>query len=223
MLHEKMIKKIKRTLGYPIVPVELPDSEILEIIQDCASELYEYSSEYKFVTLPVAKSIDLSQFTDLVLVKDVKYATSDTTDSQGLEGLVVGIQGGVYTQDYHNLIQNRMILKAQQRLVTSVTDPLSWRVNGTELYIDYPDGVSAITIMYIKSWDDGILSPYWDKMLTRYSTARVNEVVGRARSKYKSSEGLYEVDASMLDTALEDITQIFEELRASDIMLPSEL
>ena len=87
-----------------------------------------------------------------------------------------------------------------------------------------PSDVSYITVVYTNTWEDeSTMDTYWNQMLTRYATARVNEVVGRARSKYKSSEGLYEVDSTMLDTALEDITKIFEELRSNDLLLPSEL
>ena len=223
-MSDKMVKKIKRNLGFPIVPVELLDAEILEIIEDCKDDLYEYSSDYGFITVPVTTSIDLSTLPS-TRVKDVIIGSSDSTDTgDGISEALLGLQGGVYTADYRNLIQSRMLLKSQQRLVSSVSEPLNWRTAGGFLYLDAPSDVSHITVVYVNTWEDeSTMDTYWNQMLTRYATARVNEVVGRARSKYKSSEGLYEVDASMLDTALEDITKIFEELRSNDLMLPSEL
>lgn len=223
-MFDKMVKKIKRNLGFPIVPVELPDTEILEIIEDCKDDLYEYSSDYGIMTVPVTPSIDLSTLPS-TRIKDVIIGSSDSSDSgDGISEALLGLQGGVYTADYRNLIQSRMLLKSQQRLVASVSKPLSWRVANSFLYLDAPSEIQYVTVVYIKPWEDeATMDSYWNQMLTRYSTARVNEVIGRARSKYKSSEGLYEVDATMLDTALEDITKIFEELRSSDLMLPSEL
>lgn len=224
-MFDKMVKKIKRTLGYPIVPVELSDADILEIITDCMEDLYEYSSDYEVITVPTSKVIDLSALAGLAKVKDVVQADGSIVDSdEGIASVILGMQGGVYTQDYHNLVQSRMILKAQQRLVSSTTKSLSWRVVGTKLYVDSPDEVTSVTITYVKTWDDeSKMDRYWNQMLTRYAGARVNEVIGRARNKYKSSEGLYEVDSSMLDTALEDINKIFEELRTNDVLFPSEL
>ena len=94
-MFDKMVKKIKRTLGFPIVPVELPDTEILEIIEDCKDDLYEYSSDYGFITVPVTASIDLSTLPS-TRVKDVIVGSSDSSDSgDGISEALLGLQGGV--------------------------------------------------------------------------------------------------------------------------------
>lgn len=220
MAFDRMITKIKRTLGYPIVPVELLDDDILAIIQDACEDLYEYSSDYEAKTLPFTTMIDLTTIEDLALVRDVQSASNTSGGSDSLVPYV----GPGYIKGYNDLIDTRMIIKSQQRLANSLTKPLSWRVVGKKLMIDAPTDTSSVTVLYVKKWEDeSELDSYWNSILTKYATAKVHEVVGRARSKYKSSEGLYEVDASMLDSAQETINTILEELRASDILMASEL
>lgn len=219
---DNILRKVKYSLGYPIVDVELKDEHIVQIIQDSMKELNNFSSDVVTQTVSVqGRVIDLTSITDL-------YEVLEVIESSSLKGVanygqaLMGMEGGYsITQTSGSIrpIQRAMIIRSQEKLISTLDPEVCWDRVGNELYLS--KDMTSCTLNYIKKWVNEVdLDNYWESIIIRHASNNVKILIGRARRKYKSSKSLHEIDDTMLDEGTNDQIELMKELREKQLILP---
>lgn len=226
---QDITKRVKRNLGYPIVTIELDDSEIVELIKDSIYDLNTYSSEYAIETLPLNNSsLDLTKYPQIYkIIGTIDSRSSGNIGTQPSNSIFYPNQYSTNPQVYNvtsrtcqgtqygmkEVVNRVMINRAYNKLINSVTEPTpSWRMNGDICY--FSPNISTVTVEYIVRWDPDnlILSDEWTRIITRHATNSLKMVLGTARRKYKSNKALFELDTEILKEGMDDQENLIKEL-----------
>jgi len=202
MTKEGAFEAIQALLGSAFVQVELEKSDVEKFFKVAEMKCAPYISEYRLVTLPVAKSIDLSTYdVGVVLeVMDAAYASagepatgSDPMLSRDVFGMLPIFSG----------VPNASLL-VDQMLINSFRSDYRSRVSKNfrfEKNILYLDASfhGSVTIKYMPNLDfDNLTDPKWKSWIYEYVLALCKIAVGRIRSKIRSTNLPIELDGDTL-------------------------
>lgn len=222
----ELINIIKSRLGAPVVEVELDDNEIGVLVDDAFKEVSRYITETRFVTIPFANCIDISNCPINTVVQIFRTQNpsrvGNFTDIYALSTL------NTANMSTTNLLLSDYLYRTQvNQIKSTITTDLDFTFDkeGQKLYVStfYPNP-SKITLVYIPEFSDvsEVTEQYWINYIKRLSLARVKEAVGRVRSKYELSSSLYKLDGDRLvSEGIAEADAVISELNEnSDICLP---
>lgn len=208
------VRKLKTYLGGSVVDIEIPDSEIENIINDSLDDLSPYIASTSYMTLPYQKVIDLSD-KDVYNVYQV-FRGEPNINSQvnaiqdqfgfGLGGLAnsvlfTGEQTDIYGHQYDMMDQliTQMSIDQVANSMKGIHD-IDFTFKDGKLYIDSTLSMSKVTIEYTKQYSDvtEVDDKFWQDKLINLSKANIKIVLGRIRSKYQIQGQSYTLDGPAL-------------------------
>lgn len=224
MVYAEYMDRIKRSLGWPVLEIELPDKDIEELIKNAFFELKPYIDTPFFKTFTISGStlnLKGENVKAILYVMRGKYNTvsaqmnSDALLFNPLNTLLTqytNINGGYSTQTLMSGYTTNLLY---QQIRNTLNQDLDYHYDpNTEilyLYQQVPTS-SEITLVYNKVLKDikEIQDDYWVNHMLKLSMAYVKLVIGRIRSKYTPVSAPYELDG---DTLVQEAQQELQEIR----------
>lgn len=220
---QEYIDYIGTMLGVDFVEVEIKDG-LEKIVKASLEELKEYLTYNKFVTVPFANRIDLTEYKVRSIIQVYREQQADgisgTAGSTDAFLLAIGMVQGVP----YDLSRYAQLLQVRKLKNTIATD-LDWRWDSPFLYITQNAMASSlITIEYtpIITDVDEIEDEYWVGKLRKLALANAKIVLARTRGKYRLNNALYDNDAAqLLSEGLQEKQDVMKFLEDNhDIILP---
>lgn len=235
---EKVLRRVKGELGYPVVTIEVKDEDIKDIIRDSVEFINEYSNSLNAITVPIdsGNSIDLSQYPEIYkVVKVMEDKTSTSGEGYRSEMMLMGslafgrsVRTGYssgcpygHTVDSSQLI---MLNKAREKFLNSMAREINFSVLGSRVYI--PNRTGTVTLIYIPRLDPESISsndPVIVDYVIRYASATLKKLVGKARKRYTSSKALFEHDTDVYSEGEQEMDKLMEELKGSSLILAESI
>ena len=222
---DSYVNDIKLQLTGGVLELEIPDSTIAQVVNNCLREVQKYIDIPKLVTVPFAKCIDLEGWKHQSIVKVYRtYGYGDNaTGGNSLmndplymqQWMVFSNGGSMYNLD--NYLMNYMSYTTLLQMRNTISTDLSFKEDkeGKKLYINASyDNPKQITIEYIPVYDnvEEIEDDYWTDIIERLAVAQTKIILGRIRSHVKQSNALWTLDG---DTLLQEGNQELSDLRQS--------
>lgn len=221
--------------------LEIPDETIGKYVDFSLQELRRYLDETQTITVPFAKTIDLTGFPVSSVIK--VYRTEGYTGDNS-EGITTSDIDPMYAQQWmafssggtmynlNNFVLNYLAYNTLLQMKSTLSTELNFREilhdrgrdpkNPTDkhlLYINSSyDTPTAITIEYVPAYDsvEQVTSDYWVDILKRLAVAHVKVALGRIRSKYTQNNALWSLDGeTMLQEGNEELKELRETLRVN--------
>jgi hypothetical protein len=195
---KRIVQYIQTQLGYPVVDLELTPENIKSIVEQAFEELIHYMTDYYTVTVPYSQCIDLNEYNidSIELVK-----RSQDSLLTGLTYLTPYMSMNNITGMY-NIDGYANALLAKRNMNTISTDmDFMWDKPNRKLYlVANPNPPGNVTIVFKPEYFsvEDIREQYWDTHLRRLSLGMCKVVLGRIRSKYKSSSAKFQLDGDTL-------------------------
>lgn len=202
MTKEGAYEAIQTLLGSSFVQVELEKPDVEKFFKIAEMKCAPYISEYRLVTLPATKSIDLSTY-DVAVVLEVMEASnagagepavgSDPMLSKDIFGMMP-IFGGVPNS---SLLVDQMLINSFRSDFRSRASK-NYRFEKGVLYLDAAFA-GSVTIKYTPQLDfDNLSDSKWKSWIYEYVLALCKVAVGRIRSKIRSTNLPIELDGDTL-------------------------
>lgn len=224
----KMIKRVKRELGYPLIDIELDDDAIQEIVEDSIEDLNPYAGHYKAQTVNLTNGYaDLTTYEDIFEVVGIISAESDTTiTNDGLSDIAVDCLGYMTNSNspYTKFTDRLLLQAARKKLISSFTEDTNFKVVNDILYVS--PTYSQITIEYRPKWTTDDISSMTNEMytmLSRYVLDKCKITIGRARKKYSSNNAVFNLDVDILEEGQSDLDELLKNLNENQLILPEFL
>lgn len=223
------IDYIKLQVSANLLTLEIPDDTIGKYVDAALVELQRYIDETRIVTVPFAKCIDLKDWKHNAIVKVYRTEgyTGDTTT-----GITTSEVDPLYAQTWmafssggagynlQNYIYNYAAYSTLLQMKNTLSTDMAFREDkyGNKLYINSAyDAPMAVTIEYIPIFEnvEMITSNYWIDILKRLSLAMVKAALGRIRTRFSQSNGLFGQDGETLlnegNTELNELRQFLSD------------
>lgn len=202
---------IRYALGYPVVQVELDDTQFSAAISRALNEIRPYITDTKLITVEENQKIDLTSYNVefVVQVYKIPQSSIDSSDPFSFSGIIINDDITDLTDFFESGLRDRV--------VGSVREDLSYRWVAPYLYLDvgYPYS-SEVTIEFVPKYDtvDKIEESYWDTMLFNFALAFSKETLGRIRGKHTVSNSPSQLDGStLLNESREELIALRQKLR----------
>ena len=234
MTEEEYIDNIKLVLTGGILELEIPDSTISKILKRSLQIIQRYYDSTELITVPFANCIDISnsEISHVAKVFRVEGMTGDTEtgitqsaiDPMYAQTWMAFTNGGTMynLNDYVlNFLSYNTLL--QMRNTTSTDMAFKQDHSAGKLYInpafDSPEYVTIEYIPVLKSVEQ-IKSSYWIEILQKLSIAETKIILGRVRTRFKSSSSLWEQDGdTILEEGLTEEKELLDRLTANDQLI----
>ena len=227
MTMEEYIAEIRLALTGNVLELEIDDKTLAQIVNKSLREVQRYIDSTKVITVPFASCIDLTDFNVSSVsrvyrvngVGDIGYAGGKQIDPFYAQVWFAFSNGG-NMYNLNNFVSNFGAWNTMLQIRNTVTTDLTFREDKQQnkLYINATDKPTLITIEYVPKFlnVEDIKSDYWIDIIVRLSTALTKETLGRIRSRYTSSNSLWQQDGErLLEEAREDLTNLRETLRVN--------
>lgn len=222
---QQYVDEIKMELTGGVLSLEITDTQIAAIVNKALREIQRYIDIPKFITVPYADCIDLTNWKYTAVVKI--YRSDGYTGNSDLEQgsandpmymqqwMIYSGGGSMYNLD--NYLMNYLSFNTLLQMRNTISTDMSFKEDkhDKKLYINCAyDKPSKITIEYIPVYDsvEEIEDDYWTDILERLSLALTKVILGRIRTYAKQSNALWTLDG---DTLLSEGTQELNEIRQS--------
>lgn len=207
---------ILRKLGYPVVRIELTDSQIKDSIQEALDEISPWIVQPEYITVYAHSKIDLSEF-NIAYVISVSNADKNY-NYYSEDGKVTDIFS------YPNgILYDGLELNLVRRSNKNDLEDISWKFirnrtdNKEYLYLDVGTHKSKrVTIEYsakinnLEDLDDDI----YKTLVKKFALAFARETIVSIRGKYKVEGSPIELDASMQNVkSTSELTRLRQELK----------
>lgn len=231
---EQYVEYIKQQLTAGILELEISDEIIGKFVDNALQELQRYIDETRYVTVPFASCIDLTDFPSSAVTHI--YRTQGYTGDGGGEvtpysevdpmyaqSWMVFSNGGSY-YNLNNYVYNYLAYNTLIQMRNTMSTELDFLEdkNTHKLYINAAyDRPIAITIQYIPVFKDvsEITSDYWIDILRRLSLALTKVALGRVRTRFTQSNALWTQDGeTLLQEGNEELKELREILRVNSLM-----
>lgn len=224
------IADLKLQLTGNLLELEIDDKTLEQVFNMALRELQRYINETKLVTVHYSSCIDLSELNCSTVTRIFRAASfnSDTLQEQtGVSSVdpMWAQRWAIYSNGYgmYNMtdwLLNYMSYNTIQQVSSTFRTDLAFTYDkqSEKLYIDMSGDNGDLTIEYIPVFKDvsEIKSDYWQDVLKRLAVALTKQILGRIRSKYKSSNGLWEIDGStILEEGNTELQTLRDELRTN--------
>lgn len=238
MVYADYVTRIKRSLGWPILEIELPDSDIEELVKNAFFELKPYVDTPYFKTFTMTgKTLNLKgeNIKAILYVMRGQYNTvsaqmnSDALLFNPLNTLLTQyttIGGGYSTETLMNGYTTNLLYQQIRNTLNQDLDYTYDHENETLYLYQQVPASGEITLVYNKVLKDikEITDDYWINHMLALSTAYVKLVVGRIRSKYTPTAAPYELDGNtLIQEAQTELTEIRQFLKDNDnVFIPMD-
>ena len=221
------VKNIRLQLGGTVLKLEC-EEQLPEIVEMSFMEMRNSITDIDSLTLPFAPVIDVSKYNIAV----VHYIMRGTSSSMGLSQLqdamylYVNQSNWALQSDYVDRVANAMLIQQNKSMLSTDLDFNYDKLNN-KLYI-YAQQLrpKTITLAYTREYlvVEDIYEPFWQNLLLRLSLAHTKEILGRIRSKFKTSTSTWDLDG---DTLLSEAQSELSDIRAfldanNDILFPMD-
>lgn len=220
---QQYIDDIKIMLTGGVLELELPDSTIAKVVNKSLKEVQKYIDTSKFVTVPYARCIDLSDWRhdSIIKVYRAKGYEGDLDESNSLindpmymqQWMIYSNGGSMYNLNNYlmNFLSYNTLLQMRNTISTDMT--FIEDKNANKLYINCAYDVPRyVTIEYVPVYDnvEEVNDDYWIDIIERLALAQTKVILGRIRSHVKQSNALWTLDG---DTLLQEGNQELTDLR----------
>lgn len=195
---KKIVKYIENQLGGQVLDLELTPLNIKDIVEQAFEEIKHYMTDLYTVTVPFANCIDLSKY------------NIDSVESvmRGQDSILTGMPFQMPAMDLMNVTgmfnienyANAILVKRNLNILSTDMD-FVWDKPNRKLYISAnPNIPNRVTINFKPEYYsvEDIREDYWETQLRKLSLGMCKVVLGRIRSKYKSSSSKFELDGDTL-------------------------
>lgn len=195
---KKIVKYIENQLGGQVLDLELTPLNIKDIVEQAFEEIKHYMTDLYTVTVPFANCIDLSKY------------NIDSVESvmRGQDSILTGMPFQMPAMDLMNVTgmfnienyANAILVKRNLNILSTDMD-FVWDKPNQKLYISAnPNIPNRVTINFKPEYYsvEDIREDYWETQLRKLSLGMCKVVLGRIRSKYKSSSSKFELDGDTL-------------------------
>ncbi len=217
--------------------MELSDSQLGKVVDRALLEVQKYIDSTKLMTVPFARCINLegTPVSSILRVYRAEGLNGSAAESGGQTTVMdpmyvqtwMAFTNGGTMYNLNDYLLNYLSYSTLMQMRNTTSTDMAWKQDHTEnkLYInDGFDAPKAVTIEYVPKYSDvnEIVSDYWIDILLRLSVALTKQILGRIRTRYKSSSNLWEQDGeTLLSEATEELKDLREKLRVnSQIILP---
>ena len=233
---KEYVNNIKLEITGGILTLEIPDSTLEQIVNRALQEVQRFIDSTELMTVPYASCIDISntRISSVSRVFRTEGFTGDTTlggsqsvmDPMYAQTWMAFTNGGTMynLNDYLlNYLSYSTIL--QLRNTTSTDMSFKQDHQAGKLYINCSYNTPEyVTIEYVPKFAsvEDVKSDYWIDVIQRLSIAQTKIILGRIRSRFKSSSSLWEQDGdTILAEGKDEINALRETLRTnSQIIYP---
>ena len=236
MTEQEYIENIKLELTGGILALEIPDETLSKILKRTLQEVQRFIDSTEFVTVPYASCIDISnsKISSVSRVFRVQGYTGDTE-----LGMTTTVMDPMYVQtwmaftnggtmyNFNDYVLNYAAYNTLLQMRNTTSTDLAFKQDhqAGKLYINTAfDKPVAITIEYVPVFNsvEDVKSDYWIDIIQRLAIAQTKVILGRIRTKYKSSSTLWTLDGeTLLAEGQEELKDIREKLRVnSQIIYP---
>lgn len=224
------IADLKLQLTGNLLELEIDDKTLEQVFNMALRELQRYINETKLVTVHYSSCIDLSELNCSTVTRIFRAASFNSGTLQEQTGVssadpMWAQRWAIYSNGYgmYNMtdwLLNYMSYNTIQQVSSTFRTDLAFTYDkqSEKLYVDMSSDNGDLTIEYIPVFKDvsEIKSDYWQDMLKRLAVALTKQILGRIRSKYKSSNGLWEIDGStILEEGNTELQTLRDELRTN--------
>ena len=225
---EELEERIKAKLGFPVVEVELEQTQIDAAIDEALEDIDGYINETMLISRKVPRKgrIDLSDepvdFVTQVYKTPSKEDTefilipySNIENYQMLNRRNVGI-------DFRSRVFRHYLNK---QVLNTIKDPVSFRWEEPYLYLEqgFPK-VNKATIEFVPYMTEVNHLPKgkWWKMVRRLALAKAKYMLGRIRGKYDAQNSPFDMDGDdLIQEGKEEEEEILEKLEQdADVFYP---
>ena len=195
---KKIVLYIENQLGAQVLDLELTPEQIKQIVEQAFEELIHYMTDTYTVTVPFSQCIDLSKY-NIDSVESVMRAQDSIVTGVPFEIPAMNLMNitGMYNiEDY----TNALLIKRNLNILSTDMD-FVWDKPNRKLFLAAnPNQPNKVTINFKPEYYsvEDIREQYWDTQLRKLSLAMCKVVLGRIRSKYKSSSSKFELDGDQL-------------------------
>ena len=207
---KKIVLYIESQLGGQVLELELKPSDIKLIVEQAFEELVHYMTDTYTVTLPYAQCIDLKKY-NVDNVESVMRGSDSVLTGVPFQMPAMDLMNvtGMYNlQDYTNAI----LIKRNLNILATDMD-FHWDKPNHKLYVyANPNIPSFVTINFKPEYYsvEDIREQHWETQLRKLALGMTKVVLGRIRSKYKSSSAKFQLDG---DTLLAEGNTEIQEVR----------
>lgn len=229
-----LISDIKMELGWPLVDIELSNSNMELVLSKTMRDLQPYILFTHYKTLDLKPIIELPE--DVAYVLDIYRgapkgspitAPNMLNDNEILFGAtahnsMLWDTGALSGGGGNDGMTSYYLMKLYYNSIRGNTASIDFTQNGNLLYVDKAMGGDKVTIEYVPVITDPtqLTDSYWYKKLYDLFLANCKIVIGRARSKYRIQAAKYELDGTgILQEGLEEKEKIITELETSALHL----
>lgn len=195
---KKIVMYIEDQLGGQILDIELTPEQIKRIVQQAFDEIKHYMTDLYTVTVPYAACIDLKKYN----IDSIESIT------RGQDSILTGVPFQMPAMDLMNVTgvynlenyTNAILIKRNLNILATDMD-FVWDKPNKKLYVAAnPNIPSTITINFKPEYFsvEDIREDYWEIQLRKLALGMCKVVLGRIRSKYKSSSSKFELDGDTL-------------------------
>jgi len=221
------VKWIRLQLGGTVLKLEC-EEQLPEIVEMAFNELRNYITDIDLMTLPFHPMIDLTGKN----VGTVHYIMRGTSNSMGLNQmqdamyLYINQTNWALQSDYVQRIANAMLIQQNKSMISTDLD-FNYDKRKNRLYIyAQAQRPTTVTLAYSRELEkvEDIFEPFWQNILRRLALGLTKEILGRIRSRYRSSSATYELDGDVLlseaQSELADIRNFLD--TNADILFPMD-
>lgn len=201
MTLQEYVDDIKLILTGGVLRLEISDEAIGKLVLKSFQEVQRYIDETRFVQVPFASCIDLTDFkhSSITNVYRTSGIGADTTADQSALSDPLYFQmwasygyGGTYNLNQYVL--NYASFNTIQQMKASQSTDLKFTEDkqGNKLYINVSmNKPEEIVIEYVPKFEDvdEIKSDYWIDILKRMSLAQVKSTLGYIRTRFTEHSG----------------------------------
>lgn len=231
---EQYIEYIKLQLTAGVLELEISDEVVGKFVDNALQEVQRYIDEPRYVTVPYASCIDLTDF-PCSAVTNIYRTEGYTGDGGGevtpfsevdpmyAQSWMVFSNGGSY-YNLNNYVYNYLAYNTLIQMRNTMSTELDFfeDKNGHKLYINAAyDRPVSITIQYIPIFKDvsEITSDYWIDILKRLALASTKIALGRVRTRFTQSNALWTQDGeTLLQEGTEELKELRETLRVNSLL-----
>ncbi len=195
---KKIVKYIENQLGGQVLDLELTPLNIKDIVEQAFEEIKHYMTDLYTVTVPFANCIDLSKYNidsvESVMRSQDSILTGMPFQMPAMD--LMNVTGMFNIENYANAI----LVKRNLNILSTDMD-FVWDKPNQKLYISAnPNIPNRVTINFKPEYYsvEDIREDYWETQLRKLSLGMCKVVLGRIRSKYKSSSSKFELDGDTL-------------------------
>ena len=245
MKKQEYIDYIKLMVTGGRLKLEIPDETLGLYVDHAFQEIHRYLDETQFITVPFARTIDLtgSPVNSVIKVYRTEGYTGDNS-----EGITTSDIDPMYAQTWmafssggtmynlSNYVLNYLSYNTLLQMKSTLSTELDFREilhdrgrdlkNPTDKHLLYVnssyDTPTSITIEFVPNYTsvEQLTSTYWIDILKKLSLALVKIALGRIRSKYSLTNASWTVDgATLLQEGNEELKELREILRTNSVYM----